>query len=77
MAIVDFSEVIKLKNAVNSEFGEKVHFHDACGGQYFTLEKNNPEMVEFIKLMCKNLAIRLILMSMDYRLLWKIKPVKI
>lgn len=49
MAIVDFSEVIKLKNAVNSEFGEKVHFHDACGGQYFTLEKNNPEMVEFIK----------------------------
>lgn len=39
MAIVDFSEVIKLKNAVNSEFGEKVHFHDACGGQYFTLEK--------------------------------------
>lgn len=49
MAIVDFSEVIKLKNAVNSEFGEKVHFHDACGGQYFTLEKTNPEMVEFIK----------------------------
>lgn len=49
MSIVDFSEVVKIKDAVKEKFNEKVHFHDACGGQYFTLEKTNPEMVEFIK----------------------------
>lgn len=49
MPIIDFSEVLKIKDAVKEKFGEKVHFHDACGGQYFTLEKTNPEIVEFIK----------------------------
>lgn len=52
MAIVDFSEVIKLKNAVNSEFGEKVHFHDACGGQYFTLEKKQSRNGRIYKNLC-------------------------
>ena len=48
MTVIDFSEVIKLKEAVQKEFGEKVHFHDACGGQYFTLETENPQMNKFI-----------------------------
>ena len=48
MAIIDFSEVIKLKEAVKKEFDEKVHFHDACGGQYFTLEKNDENLRNFI-----------------------------
>ena len=48
MPIIDFSKVIKLKEAVQNEFDEKVHFHDACGGQYFTLENTSPKLQEFI-----------------------------
>ena len=48
MAIIDFSEIIKLKEAVKKEFDEKVHFHDACGGQYFTLKKNDENLRNFI-----------------------------
>lgn len=48
MAIISFSEVIKLKDAVSKNFGEKVHFHDACGGQYFTLEKTDKNLQKFI-----------------------------
>ena len=55
MAIIDFSEVIKLKESVKNEFNEKVHFHDACGGQYFTLEKDNENLRNFItQFMLKN-----------------------
>lgn len=48
MPIIDFSKVINLKEAVQNEFGEKVHFHDACGGQYFTLENTSPKLQKFI-----------------------------
>lgn len=56
MAIIDFSEVIKIKKAVNDKFGEYVHFHDACGGQYFNLENTSCEIVEFIKEFVKTLG---------------------
>lgn len=49
MTIVNFSDVIKIKKAVNEKFGEYVHFHDSCGGQYFNLENTTPRIVEFIK----------------------------
>ena len=35
MVIISFAEVLKLKEAVKQEFNEKVHFHDACGGQHW------------------------------------------
>ena len=49
MTIVDFSKVVKIKKAVNEKFGEYLHFHDSCAGQYFNLENTTPEIVEFIK----------------------------
>ena len=49
MTTIDFSNVIKIKNAVNEKFGEYVHFHDACGGQYFSLETDSDDIRDFIK----------------------------
>lgn len=49
MVTINFSDVIKIKKAVDEKFGEYVHFHDSCAGQYFNLENTTPEIVEFIK----------------------------
>lgn len=54
MVVISFSEVIKLKDAVSKNFDEKMHFHDACGGQYFTLEKTNKNLQKFITDFMKN-----------------------
>ena len=58
MTIISFDEVLKLKQACNEKFKEHVHFHDACGGQYFTLETDSDEIRDFIvdfmkKMNCK------------------------
>lgn len=59
MAMISFDEVLKLKEAVKNEFGEKVHFHDQCGGQYFTLEvKNNRALQSFIEEYFKKLKLK-------------------
>ena len=36
--IFEYSEVLKLKAACAEHYPDHVHFHDGCGGQYFTLE---------------------------------------
>lgn len=38
MIAVSFPEVIELKNEVNERFSAPVHFHDRCGGQFFSRE---------------------------------------
>ncbi len=48
MTIISFDEVLKLKKACDEKFKELVHFHDACGGQYFTLETDSDEIRKFI-----------------------------
>ena len=49
MIAVSVPEVIELKNEVNERFSAPVHFHDRCGGQFFSLEKADDELQEFIK----------------------------
>lgn len=49
MAIISFDDVLKLKQACSEKFNEHVHFHDACGGQYFSLETDSNEIRDFIK----------------------------
>lgn len=45
----DYSDVLKMKKAVDEVFHLNVHFHDACGGQYFSLdEKPSDELRRFI-----------------------------
>lgn len=41
-----YPEVVKMKNAVNAEFHLNVHFHDACGGQYFSLDEKPSERLK-------------------------------
>ena len=48
MTIINFDEVLELKKACKEKFNEHVHFHDACGGQYFTLETDSEEIRSFI-----------------------------
>ena len=46
---VDYSDVLKMKKAVDDVFHLNVHFHDGCGGQYFSLdEKPSDELKSFI-----------------------------
>ena len=42
MATLSFSEVPKLQEGVGP-YGYRIHLHDACGGQSFTLERTDGE----------------------------------
>ena len=46
---LNYDSVIELKNEAQEHFTDKIHFHDACGGQYFSLETKNEMLVKFIK----------------------------
>lgn len=46
--ILTLSEVTKLKKEVNDRFSVQIHFHDGCGGQYFSLDQSNDELKKFI-----------------------------
>lgn len=46
--IFTLSDSIKLKQEILNRFQVKIHFHDACGRQYFTLEKSNENIKKYI-----------------------------
>lgn len=46
--IFEYSEVLELKAACAEHFPDHVHFHDGCGGQYFSLDKKNDGLRELI-----------------------------
>lgn len=46
--VFDYSEVLKLKAACAEHFPDHVHFHDGCGGQYFSLDERNDSLRGFI-----------------------------
>ncbi len=46
--IVTYAQVLEMKSAVAEHFSDKVHFHDACGGQYFNFDAVNPQLKDFI-----------------------------
>jgi hypothetical protein len=39
--IVQMNDIIALKNYLAEQQAGKVHVHDTCGGQYFSLEQTN------------------------------------
>ncbi len=47
--ILDFSEVLEFKKAINETYGLYVHFHDACGGQYFSFDETKDGVKQFVK----------------------------
>lgn len=49
MAVLGIDEVLKLKENLERLFNAKLHLHDSCGGQYFSLEeKYNAEFEEYL-----------------------------
>lgn len=47
--ILGFDEVLNIKKEIADRFGNYLHFHDACGGQSFDLERPQPEAREFLE----------------------------
>ncbi len=46
--VLTLSQVSELKKAVTERFSVNIHFHDGCGGQYFTVDEPSKELTEFI-----------------------------
>lgn len=46
--ILTLTEVAELKKVLLEKFSVQIHFHDGCGGQYFTVDKCTEELKEFI-----------------------------
>lgn len=46
--ILSLYEVAELKKEIEEKFLIKIHFHDGCGGQYFTVDTPTVELKEFI-----------------------------
>ena len=46
---ISITEASQLKKEILERFGTVLHFHDGCGGQYFTLEKSGEDITGFIK----------------------------
>ena len=46
--IFNIFAVTELKKKISELFSVEVHFHDACGGQYFTVDELTDEMKAFL-----------------------------
>ena len=46
--MLTLSEIVELKNIVNSGTDEEIHFHDVCPKPFFTLDKTDTEIQEII-----------------------------
>lgn len=46
--IISITEAAELKREVGKRFSTDIHFHDGCGGQYFTADEPSDELREFI-----------------------------
>ncbi len=48
MTIISLDDVIELRKEVFEKFKAKVHVHDTCPAQSFSLDENNSEVQNFI-----------------------------
>lgn len=46
--IIDLFEIIDLKQILTEKFGVELHIHDACGGQYFSVDGLTPDAKTYI-----------------------------
>ena len=49
MQILTLNEVNELKTSAEKQFGIKIHFHDSCGGQSFSVDTITPDIQKFIR----------------------------
>lgn len=45
---VSFTLAAELKNVAAEKFNSAIHFHDGCGGQFFTVDEPSEELKNFI-----------------------------
>lgn len=43
------SDVSEFRRAVKEKFRVEIHFHDGCGGQYFSLDVHSSALQKFIE----------------------------
>ncbi|MCR5265710.1 MAG: hypothetical protein K6E29_03845 [Cyanobacteria bacterium RUI128] len=48
-ATIDITKIIELKNILEEKFESKLHLHDTCGGQYFSVENLTPSAKDYIE----------------------------
>jgi hypothetical protein len=46
--ILTLNDVVDFKNDVSKFYSSDIHFHDGCGGQYFSLDEKNEDLKEYI-----------------------------
>lgn len=46
---ISISDAAGLKREIAEKFSVQIHFHDGCGGQYFTIENPTEELKEYIR----------------------------
>lgn len=52
--VLNLDEVIELQKYLESKNAVKIHLHDACGGQYFTLDEPSQSTIDLIKKFLEN-----------------------
>ena len=45
---IDITKIIELKNILEEKFEAKLHIHDTCSGQYFSVENLTPSAKDYI-----------------------------
>ena len=46
--ILSLSDAATLKQETAERFGVSIHFHDGCGGQYFSIDEPTQELKAYI-----------------------------
>lgn len=56
--MLSLSDIMKMKKELNDVYGAQLHFHDVCPKPFFTLDKTNDEIKNYIYdfLRAKNLT---------------------
>ena len=58
MTTLTISEVSEFKSSIEKQFGIKIHFHDSCGGQYFSSGTTISDMKDYILAYMKEKGLR-------------------
>lgn len=46
--MISFTDVVPFKKEIQEKFGQNIHFHDRCGGQFFTIDEPSEELQMYI-----------------------------
>lgn len=46
--MISLGDVAPFKKEIQEKFGQNIHFHDRCGGQFFTIDEPSDALQEYI-----------------------------